>query len=329
MKILDPKQVREEIPQTWQAIKGQISQILIGQQDLLECAMIALISQGHLLIEGEPGLGKTLFVKALSRCLDLDLHRLQCTADLMPSDILGSYRLDEKGEQGQSDFKVSFELGPIFCQLFFVDEINRANPRTQSALLEAMGERQVSIEKKTHILPQPFMVFATQNPLDSEGTYPLPDAQLDRFFFKIILNSPSEQELLQILSLSLQPDLNQLKALLTADQIKQWFEYAPHIVVPQRILQQIAKLVILSRPHASSVIQGGISPRGAQYFLSAMKSRACLYGRTQVNDEDFDFCLLPSLRHRIKLKWEAQSSGIHTDELLKKIYTEMKGSSSK
>ena len=219
---------------------------------------------------------------------------------------------------------MNFELGPIFCQLFFVDEINRANPRTQSALLEAMGEGQVSIEKKTHLLPNPFMVFATQNPLDSEGTYPLPDAQLDRFFFKMILNSPSEQEILQILTLSLQPDLNQLTPVLTSDQIKQWFEYAPHIIVPQRILQQIAKLVILSRPSTSSAIQSGISPRGAQYFLSAMKSRASLYGRTQVNDEDFSFCLLPSLRHRIKLKWEALSSGIQADDLLKQLYQDIK-----
>ena len=292
--------------------------VIIGQDHLIEGVCIALVSSGHVLLEGPPGVGKTRMINAISRGVNLNLKRLQCTPDLMPQDIIGGSQLieDQKGP------RLQLVKGPIFTHLFFADELNRANPRTQSALLEAMAERQVSLEGETYPLPDPFIVLATQNPIEIEGTYPLPEAQADRFLFKLKIDHPSADALSQILDLNPQDSLETVRPHLSQEDLV-WARQMVHsIQVSPSLKQHVIDLVLLTRPsqkHADLYLEDGISPRGAQSLLLAMKARAFLKGRLYTNEEDLTWCIFPSFRHRLRLQWQAKAQGIYADKIIQNL----------
>ena len=312
-------EVRQQVSQ----VQSQLQEVILGQSDLLTYLLCALIAEGHVLIEGTPGLGKTLAVKALGRVLQLELKRIQCTADLMPNDILGGTQILQENQQS----KLHFVAGPIFTQLLFVDEINRANPRTQSALLEAMAERQVSLEGQTQALPSPFMLLATQNPLEQEGTYALPEAQADRFMFKVKLKQPTAQVLAQILTFDPQPALAKLPSLLQKQDILQWQRLRKHVIISSAIKHKLLQVIMSTRPNSelahklklTAYLIEGASPRAAQDLYKAVQAHALLHGRLHAIDEDLSACLLPVLGHRVKLHWEAQMQGINSLQVIHQI----------
>ena len=302
----------------FQSLVHDLKTVMIGQDHLIEGICIALVSSGHVLLEGPPGVGKTRMINAVSRGVSLSLKRLQCTPDLMPQDIVGGSQLIED----QSGPHLQLVKGPIFTHLFFADELNRANPRTQSALLEAMAEGQVSLEGETHRLPQPFIVLATQNPIEIEGTYPLPEAQADRFLFKLKIDHPPADALSQILDLNPQDSLDSLSSHLNQEDLMWAQHIIPSIQVSPSLKQHIINLVLLTRPsqeHFDLHLEDGISPRGAQSLLLAMKARAFLKGRLYTNEDDLTWCIFPSFRHRLRLQWQAKAQGIHPDQIIQTL----------
>jgi MoxR-like ATPase len=302
------------------SLKEDLSTVILGQSSLIEHLLIALIAEGHVLLEGSPGVGKTLAIKALSATLGLHLQRVQCTPDLTPSDILGGPQLTEEG--GPSGIpRLSFVRGPIFTELFFADEINRASPRTQSALLEAMAESQVSVEGRSEPLGPPFMLMATQNPIEIEGTYILPEAQADRFMFKLYPELPSAETLSQILTFDARPALSRLSQRVERRELLNWISYRPQVLLADRLKERIVTLSLLTRPKEApkewrSAIADGISPRATQDLYKAIQSRALLNGRLHAQDDDLIACALPTLRHRFRLRWEAKAEGITPDQIL-------------
>ncbi len=317
---------QERIKEFGEQVKGivnEIKRIIVGQEKIIEQVLIAILANGHVLLEGVPGLGKTLLVKSLSEALDLKFSRIQFTPDLMPADIIGT-NIIMQGEDGRRFFK--FQKGPIFAQIILADEINRATPKTQSALLEAMQEQKVTVAGTTRSLELPFFVLATQNPIEMEGTYPLPEAQIDRFFFKLKIEYPYPFELKEIVNRTIVQQLPTLNKVVDQSQLRQIQFLVRDIPVASHVLDYATRLVLATQPLSPSAtekvqkyVRYGSSPRGAQALISAGKARAFMKKRFNVSFADIRQVALPALRHRILLNFEGERERLDPDQLIKNI----------
>ena len=303
-------------------VRRQISKVIVGQGEVVDGVLIALLAGGHVLLEGVPGLGKTMLVRTLAQAVALKYSRIQFTPDLMPADVIGTAVVQENGEGRKT---LDFQPGPIFANLLLADEINRATPKTQSALLEAMQEKQVTAARTTHLLEEPFFVMATQNPLEMEGTYPLPEAQLDRFLFKLRVPFPQRQELHDILDRTTQNEAESVRPVLNGPQIMEMRQVVRAVPVAPHVQEYVVDLVLATHPEgrnntlANKYIRYGSSPRGAQTLVLGGKVRALLDGRFNLSLEDVRALLLPALRHRIILNFDAHADGRTPDDLLEEI----------
>ena len=294
-----------------QKLKNEVSKVIVGQEEMIEAIMVALLSQGHILLEGMPGLAKTTTVKTFARALGVEFARVQFTPDLIPSDILGAKIYNPK----TTEFFT--KKGPIFANLVLADEINRAPAKVQSALLEAMQECQVTIDAVSYPLPQPFVVMATQNPIEQEGTYRLPEAQLDRFMMKVVLDYGDKTEELEILSRSEQPTQELVEQVVTRQELEDATHKAQHLYADEAIKRYILDIIFATREHPD--VLHGASPRGSIDLLRAAKARAYLQGRDFVKPSDVASLALPVLRHRVILTFEARAAGKDADEVVRQI----------
>lgn len=317
--------IEEKVQQfcnTFDEIKREIQRVIVGLDDTVDSVIGALFLGGHVLLEGVPGLGKTLLVKSLSQALDLSFSRIQFTPDLMPADILGTNLILESS--GQKSFH--FQRGPIFTHVLLADEINRATPKTQSALLEAMQERSVTVAGHHNRLEEPFYVLATQNPIEMEGTYPLPEAQLDRFLYKLIVPFPKEDDLLNILNRTTTEEEVRLRAVAGRDRIREFSGLILQVPVAETINRFAARIVLFTHPDHPNApefikqyLRYGSSPRGAQALILSAKLRALRSGRFNVASEDVLASVHSALRHRLILNIEGQAENVSTDDLLTKL----------
>ncbi len=305
------------------AIEAEVGKVIVGQIEVVRHVLLCIIAGGHALLEGVPGLGKTMLIRTLADVLDLQFARIQFTPDLMPADIVGTDILEETGD-GRRQFR--FQPGPVFANLVLADEINRATPKTQSALLEAMQEQSVTVAKRTYRLEPPFFVLATQNPLEMEGTYPLPEAQLDRFLFKVNVNFPSSAELVEILARTTGGQLPPVEKVSGGDQLIGMGRLARQIAVPSHVAEYVARLIVASHPGEDSAtplvrqfVRYGSSPRGAQALILGGKITALLAGRLNVAFEDLASVAPAALRHRLLLNFEGQAEGVTTDDVVKEL----------
>jgi MoxR-like ATPase len=296
-------------------VRSEIAKVLVGQQVVVDMLMVGILSNGHILLEGVPGVAKTLTAKLVAKVIDAGFSRVQFTPDLMPSDVLGTSIYNQK----TSDFE--FRNGPIFSNIILIDEINRAPAKTQAALFEVMEERQVTVDGKTHKMSEPYMVIATQNPIEQEGTYRLPEAQLDRFLFKLTVDYPSLNDEIAILlnhhEQKVGADLSQVKAVLKPKAIKLFKELVAQVHVEAEMLKYIAELVNQTRQHPSIYL--GASPRASVAIMVTAKAFAAMNGRDFVTPEDVKFMAAPVMRHRIILTPESEMEGISADEVIKEI----------
>ncbi len=302
------------------SLRAGIGRRFLGHADVVEEMLVALLARGHVLLEGAPGLGKTTLAKSLAGELDLVFGRVQCTPDLMPADVLGT-RILEDGADASTRFV--FQKGPVFCHVLLADEINRATPRTQSALLEAMQERQVTVFGETYPLDEPFFVIATQNPIEMEGTYPLPEAQLDRFLLKIEIGTPDRKELATILRETTGLEEERSGPVLPRERLLRLQKLAREVPASGDVVDRVARLVLATHPGDPSApeivrrfVRFGASPRGGQALLLAAKARALLAGRLFVADEDLEALAPSALRHRLILGFEAEGEGARSDEIV-------------
>jgi MoxR-like ATPase len=314
--------------QAYGQVYNEISKVIVGNAEIIHGILTCLFVGGHALLEGVPGLGKTLLVRTLSEVLSLKFNRVQFTPDLMPSDIIGTNIINETAE-GQRVF--SFQPGPIFAQIVLADEINRATPKTQSALLEAMQEHSVTVGGTIHRLEEPFFVMATQNPIEQEGTYPLPEAQLDRFFFKLVVNYATRGEMSVILDRTTRGEFPTAGKVLDGEEIRRLQALVREVLVAPTVQDYAVRLVLATHPQGefaagstNRLIRCGASPRGAQALVLAGKVRALLEERFNVSFEDIRRVYLPALRHRILLNFEAQAENIASDTVLTEILKEVK-----
>lgn len=300
--------------------QSEISRVYLGNPELVELLVTAAISGGHVLLEGVPGLGKTVLVKALAAALDVRFSRIQFTPDLMPADVTGTNILVDREQGGR---KFEFQHGPIFANLLLADEINRATPKTQSALLEAMQESAVTVAGKSYILEQPFLVVATQNPIEMEGTYPLPEAQLDRFFFKLKIQSASEQQIMDILEATTGASIIGIKPSMTSRELLRLRALSREVPASEAMKRFVTRTVRFTDPSApecaplaKKYLRCGASPRGAQAMLLAGKTMALLAGRFHVERTDLERAAVPALRHRVLLNFEGEAEGIDPDRIV-------------
>jgi MoxR-like ATPase len=314
--------------QRFAALEAEIGKVIVGQPDIVRGVLTCLFVGGHVLLEGVPGLGKTLLVRTLAAALDLKFSRVQFTPDLMPSDIIGTNIIAEDAH-GRREFR--FQSGPLFAQIVLADEINRATPKTQSALLEAMQEHSVTVGGTVHRLEEPFFVLATQNPIEQEGTYPLPEAQLDRFFFKLTVPFTTREELNLILDRTTRNENPAAGKVMDSGEIRQWQGLVREVLVASPVQDYAIRLLLASHPDgefatadANRLLRCGASPRGAQALILAAKVRALLEGRYNVSFEDVRKVFLPAMRHRVLLNFEAQAENVSTDVVLAAILNEVK-----
>ncbi|WP_373889322.1 AAA family ATPase [Massilia sp. TS11] len=302
------------------ALRANMAKVIIGQRDVVESLIICLLAGGHALVEGVPGLGKTLLVKSLAQATDMEFRRVQFTPDLMPSDIVGTEILEEDLATHKREFR--FQKGPVFTQVLLADEINRAPPKTQSALLEAMQERAVTFAGQTHKLPRPFFVLATQNPIEQAGTYPLPEAQLDRFLLRIDVVYPSEDEELQMVGLTTHGGLQDAEPAMDVATLLRLQQLVRDIEIGEHLLRYATRLVRATRPSETQVeavkrhIGWGAGPRAGQALVLASKARALMHGRLAVTREDIGAMLLPVLAHRVLRNFEAEADGVAIADIL-------------
>ncbi len=313
----------EAFQRDYERITGQIARVIVGHEHVIHEVMACLLAGGHALLEGVPGLGKTLLVRTLGDVLDLSFSRIQFTPDLMPADITGT-NIVEADAHGGKAFR--FQPGPIFAHLILADEINRATPKTQSAVLEAMQEQTVSVARTTHELPQPFLLLATQNPLEMEGTYPLPEAQLDRFLLKVHVGSPDVAELVAILDRTTGAEVPQPDKAAGAERIERMRALVRRVPAASHVKQYVARLVRATHPDAPDALEiarkyvrYGSSPRGAQAMILAAKVQALRKGRANVAFEDVQEVAPPALRHRLILSFEGQADGVGADEIIRHV----------
>ncbi len=317
----------DKLKHAYSDIREQMSQVIVGQNDVIEQLLIALFSRGHCLLEGVPGLAKTLMISTLSRCLSMNFARIQFTPDLMPADITGTDVLQENRETGQREFR--FIPGPLFHNVVLADEINRTPPKTQAAMLEAMQERQVSVGQVRHQLADPFFVLATQNPIEQEGTYPLPEAQQDRFMFKVFVEYPSFEEEKQIAKQTTTIEKDSIKPVLTGEEIVALQKIVRQVPVTDHVVEFALALVRqtrVSQPGAPDFINEwlswGAGPRAVQFLLLGGKARALLNGRSHVSTDDIQALAAPVLRHRIVTNFSAESEGITADRVIERLVEE-------
>jgi MoxR-like ATPase len=304
-------------------LRAEIGKVIVGQTEVVESTLTAIFAGGHLLLEGVPGLGKTLLVRTLSEALELSFNRIQFTPDLMPADILGTNLVIETPD-GRRQFQ--FQRGPIFAHIILADEINRATPKTQSAMLEAMQEKQVTAGGELRRLAEPFFVLATQNPIDQEGTYPLPEAQLDRFFFKLIVGYPTGAELTEVLNRTTEGVRAEVNKVLAGDALLELQKLVREVPVATHVKDYAVRLVLATHPKtatavpiANKYLRFGSSPRGAQTLLLAGKVRALAQGRFNVSFDDLQAVAHPALRHRLIPNFEAEAEGITTDHIIDQV----------
>ena len=313
-------QFLQSVTDQMKLVRDEIGKVIVGHEDIVESVIIALVTGGHVLLEGVPGLGKTTLLRTLGHAMHLDDSRIQFTPDLMPADIVGSMVLeaDSLGSKG-----LRFQRGPIFAHLVLADEINRATPRTQSALLEAMQERTVTIGTTTHQLEDPFLVMATQNPLEMEGTYPLPEAQLDRFLLKLIVRYPSKEEMTEIVNRTMAAESPTVDQVMNREQVLDARRGAHDVLIAPHVRDFAIRLIMATQPEqeyahdlAKKFIRYGSSPRGAQSLMQAGRVRALMRGRLNVSLGDLRDLALPALRHRIILNFDAHAEGKTADQVL-------------
>jgi len=309
------------------ALREQIRRRIVGHRELVEGILACLLTSGHVLLEGVPGLGKTLLVKTLSDALDLSFARIQFTPDLMPADIIGT-QMVMQDDDGRRHFR--FQPGPVFTQLLLADEINRATPKTQSALLEAMEEKRVTVGRTGHALEEPFMVLATQNPIEMEGTYPLPEAQLDRFQLKLVAAYPDAADLAQILERTTGAPMPAVEPVLHAGEVLELRTLVREVVIAGHVRDYAIRAVLATHPQdanattkARRYARHGASPRGVQGIVLTAKALALFAGRMNVSFDDVKAALAPALRHRVLLNFEAEAEGVSADDILDEILHEV------
>ena len=315
------RELVERFGEAYRKLTHEISRVIVGQERVIEELLIALFSGGHCLLVGVPGLAKTLLVSTVARCLSLKFSRIQFTPDLMPSDITGTEVLEEDATTGKRFFR--FIKGPVFANVVLADEINRTPPKTQSALLQAMQEYRVTVGGSTYELEEPFFVLATQNPIELEGTYPLPEAQLDRFMLNIKVDYPSEEEEFTIVDTTTSRELEVPDVVLTAEEILQIQKLVRKVPVAENVLRYAVRLVRASRnedvPGVSEYIAWGAGPRAGQYLVLGAKTRALMMGRPACDIDDIRSVAYPVLRHRLVTNFRAEADGISTDDLISKL----------
>jgi MoxR-like ATPase len=321
---MDDVQLVEKLNETVQKIKQEIGKVIIGQDTIIDQLIISLLSKGHCLLIGVPGLAKTLLIKTLAEVMDLNFNRIQFTPDLMPSDITGTEIIEEDPLSKKRNFR--FIPGPIFANVILADEINRTPPKTQSALLEAMQEHKVTTAGTTYTLTEPFFVLATQNPIEQEGTYPLPEAQLDRFMFNLWLDYPSFEEEVKIVQTTTSEYIPKLNKIVTADEIISFQELIRKVPVADNVIEFAVKTSNTTRPNngispkfIKDWVSWGAGPRASQYLVLAAKTSAVISGRFTPNIDDVKLAMIPVLRHRIITNFSAEAEGINSVEVIKRL----------
>ena len=314
----------EKLQKAYHDLRAELGKVIVGQEAVIEELLIALFCRGHALLVGVPGLAKTLLISTLAKTLGLSFNRIQFTPDLMPSDITGTEVIEEDKATGSRALR--FVRGPIFSNIILADEINRTPPKTQAALLEAMQEHQVTAGGKQHRLPQPFFVLATQNPIEQEGTYPLPEAQLDRFMFNIHVGYPSEEEEFNIVRMTTQNRKVELSHILSGEEVLQLQEVVRRVPVADHVIRYALQFTRLTRKGEGKVpdfveefVGWGAGPRASQYLILAGKARALLKGRYHVSTDDIRQVAIPVLRHRIVTNFNAEAEGVRSDAIVKKL----------
>jgi len=321
------KKAVDHFKSTFAAMKQEVGKFIVGQEDIIEDVLVAVVCGGHVLLEGVPGLGKTALVHTLSKALDLKFKRIQFTPDLLPADVVGSNILVQK----ENEKVFQFDPGPVFCNILLADEINRATPKTQSALLETMQEKSVTVAGTTHNLDRPFFVLATQNPIEQDGTYPLPEAQLDRFFFKLHVRMPGHQEFCEILKRTGGTSEPQISRVATGEDITRMERIVRRIPIHEALQDYLVQVVRMTHPSMAQApeavkkyIRHGASPRAAQTILGAARVRAIMAGRYHVAADDIRSVAVQAMRHRLILSFEGEAEGKTTDELIQKVLASAK-----